>query len=61
MMNLLDDIIQNIKYDYEQWKWSRPSFRESEMEPKTSNSKPEIDWNFILGLMFGISYLIFGV
>lgn len=29
--------------------------------PVHSNSKPEIDWNFVLGLFFGIGYLIFGV
>jgi hypothetical protein len=30
-----------------------------ELPNDNSSSKPEIDWNFVLGLFFGIGYLIF--
>lgn len=46
-MNLLIKILENLEYDYEQWKWSR------------ENKNDDIDWNFVLGLLFVIGYLIF--
>ena len=50
MINLLIKILENIEYDYEQWKWSREC---------RENKNDDIDWNFVLGLFFGIGYFIF--
>ena len=40
-------------------------FEEIELNSKPENpeinSETNIDWNFVLGLFFGIGYLIFGV
>lgn len=47
-MNLLIETLETIRYDNEQWKWFHHS-----------SEKLDIDWNFVLGLLFGIGYLIF--